>query len=53
MSARYGLGECTYFFKRGWRCTRERLHAGPCALYPRWWNWSLWACHYRGYSKGL
>lgn len=31
----------------GWRCTREKLHAGPCALIPRWWNWLAWSRYVR------
>lgn len=23
---------------RGWRCTRDDSHKGPCALRPAWWN---------------
>ena len=32
--------DCVYGMKRGWWCRRERWHDGPCALLPRWWNWS-------------
>lgn len=29
---------CDRNFKRGWWCSRQRGHSGPCALRPKWWN---------------
>jgi len=23
---------------RGWRCSHDAPHDGPCPLWPRWWN---------------
>lgn len=28
---------CDRNFRRGWWCSAERGHDGPCALRPRWW----------------
>lgn len=42
-----GNDKCLYDFKPGWWCSREWRHEGPCALRPRWWNWSKFAMQYR------
>ena len=34
--------KCQYGLKRGWRCSRQWRHEGPCALRPRWWNLVAW-----------
>mgnify|MGYP000894987448 CR=1 FL=1 len=33
-----GKRKCFYNFKRGWWCSREGAHSGPCALRPKFWN---------------
>lgn len=35
-------GGCDYRFKRGWWCSRDRGHDGPCALRPVPWRLGLW-----------
>lgn len=40
-------GRCDRRKFRGWRCVRRRHFFGPCALVPRWWNWSKAARSYR------
>lgn len=37
-----GAGGCDYRFKRGWWCSRDRGHDGPCALRPTFWNVRDW-----------
>ncbi len=33
---------CDYRMKRGWWCSRDRGHDGPCALRPVPWRFGLW-----------
>jgi hypothetical protein len=41
------MTNCRYDFKKGWWCSRDFRHSGPCALRPRWWNWAEDARRYR------
>lgn len=38
---------CRRRLKRSWFCSRRDGHTGPCALVPRWWNFTAPARRYR------